>query len=240
MAKCLGYLERVDPATVWQSESSDFVPWLASEENIRRLGEALRLNLAGVAREAPVGKFRADLLCRDLDTGAVMVIEAQLGPSDHRHLGQVLTYALALRARAVVWLATRFHEEHRVVLDRLNRSGDINVGCFAVEMELWKVDASLAAPRFTVVVRPREWPFPAAEGRGDGVVAADAAQDRPPDESPLRVWRKRTGMTLRQLAKAAGISHTYLSHIEIGRCLGSPKARAAIARALYEATGEPG
>ena len=239
MAEPLGYLERVDPATVWKSEVAEFVPWLASEENIRRLGKALRLNLAGAARETPAGKIRADLLCRDLDTETVIVIEAQLGSSDHRHLGQLLTYAVAFRARAVVWLATRFHEEHRLVLEGLNRSGDIDVSCFAVEMDLWKVDASAAAPRFTVVVRPREWPFPAAQAPCGGAVAPESAQVEPPEDSPLRAWRKRTGMTLRQLGKAAGLSHTYLSHIEIGRCMGSPKARAAIVRALA-AADEPG
>lgn len=40
----------------------DFLPWLATEENLRRLGNALGLDLLPLAREAPVGRFRADLL----------------------------------------------------------------------------------------------------------------------------------------------------------------------------------
>ena len=94
MDKSFGHLEHVAPATVWQSEPGEFVPWLAAEENLRRLGLALRVNLELVARETRIGRFRADLLCRDRATGGAVVIEAQLGPSDHSHLGQLLTYAL--------------------------------------------------------------------------------------------------------------------------------------------------
>ena len=231
----VGRLERVEPASVWKSEAGEFVPWLAAPENLNCLGNALGLTLEPVARETRVGQLRADLLCRNRDTGAAVVIEAQLGPSDHSHLGQILTYACALRARAVVWLAARFRAEHRAVLDRLNESGAVNLGCFAVEMDLWKIGASAAAPRFTVVVEPRTWPFPVPEPPGDGIARADAARARQPEDSPLRVWRKRTGMSMQQLAAAAGISRPYLSKIEIGRCPGAPETRAAIARALAAA-----
>ena len=186
-------------------------------------------------RENPVGVFRADLLCRDRDTGAAVVVEAQLGTSDHRHLGQILTYAFGLGSRAVVWIASRFHPEHRLVLDRINEVGAAELGCFAVEVDLWKIGASPAAPRFTVVAEPRDWPFPVPEWPDDRTAAADDARPRPSDDTPLRAWRKRTGLSMKQLADAAGISRTYLSHIEIGRKPGTPEMRAAIARTLAAA-----
>ena len=60
------------------------------------LGETLGMELEIKAREKDVGPFRADILC--LDSGvpsneAWVVIENQLGPTDHIHLGQLLTYA---------------------------------------------------------------------------------------------------------------------------------------------------
>ena len=216
------------------------MPWLAAPENLRRLGNAIGLNLEPVMRENPVGIFRADLLCRDRDTGAAVVIEAQLGNSDHRHLGQILTYAFGLGSRAVVWIASRFHPEHRLVLDRINEVGAAELGCFAVEVDLWKIGASPAAPRFTVVAEPRDWPFPAAEWPDRRTAAADDARPRPSDDSPLRAWRKRTGLSMKHLADAAGISPGYLSHIEIGRCPGTPETRVAIARALAAAEGTDG
>lgn len=239
MDKPLGDLESVDPAVVWQSEPGDFVPWLAAGKNLGRLGRTLGLDLEPVAREAPVGRFRADLVCRDRGTGARVVIEAQLGPSDHAHLGQLLTYAMGLPAHTVVWLATRFHIEHRVVFDGLNRLADGDMRCFAVAMDLWKIGASLAAPQFTVFAAPYDWPGPVAATPGHLTTAADTeaaladSLDRPPfDENLIKTRRLSRGMSMRQLANAAGISRAYLSAIENGRRWGSPEKRAAIARAL--------
>ncbi len=231
----VGHLERVATTSVWKSEASEFLPWLAKPENLRRFGEALGLNLEPVARETPVGQFRADLLCVDRDTGAKVVIEAQLGTSDHRHLGQVLAYARALRARAVVWLAARFYAEHREVLAELNESDDFPRSCFAVEMAMLKIGASPAAPQYTVVVEPREWPFAICERPGDGTAGAEAAPAGPMEDSPLRARRKRAGMTMAQLAEAVGISSGYLSHIELGKKPGAPETRAALARVLTAA-----
>ena len=235
----LGYLEPVEFTSVWKSEAGDFLPWLAAPVNLRRLGNAVGLDLEPVARETRVGHFRADLLCRDRDSGSVAVIEAQLGPSDHRHLGQILTYACALRARTVIWLAARFHAEHRAVLDRLNETGAAGLGCFAVEMALWKIGASPTAPLFSVVAEPRELPFPVPRERDALAAGADAALPRSSGESPLRAWRKRTGLSMERLAAAAGISRSHLSHIETGRSAGTQETRAAIARVLG-AADEPG
>ncbi len=238
MDRSFGQLEHVVPATVWQSEPGEFVPWLTEEENLRRLGLALRFDLEPLARETHVGRFRADLLCRDRPTGEAVVIEAQLGLSDHSHLGQVLTYALRLPACAV-WLATRFHEEHREVVRDLNRLGDGALRCFAVEMRLWQIAGSPLAPDFTLVAGPDVPAAPADEAVAERISGAGAALllphaiSRPAsDESPIRACRRRRGMTIRELADAAGISHAYLSHIETGRHRGAPKTRSAIAKAL--------
>ena len=237
--RSLGYLDPVDPATVWRSEPGDFVPWLAAEENLRRLGDALRLDLEPLTLEALVGRFRADLVCRDRTAGGAVVIEAQLGPSDHSHLGQILTYARGLEAEFVVWLGTRFHEEHLSVLGWLNRSGDLDLRCFAVAVNLWKIDVSRTAPQFTVVAAPRDWPGPAAGTLGhrsveaDPAAAAAAAANRPAlDANPIRIRRLTRGMSLQRLADAAGLSLACVSNVETGRSRGAPKTLAAIAKAL--------
>jgi len=48
--------------------------------------------------------------------------------------------------------------------------------------------------------------------------------------SPITIWRKRSGMTQRALAAAAGISASYLAEIETGKKPGSVAALTAIAR----------
>ena len=171
----IGWLERVEPGRVWTSEREDFVPWLAAPETLGRLGEAIGIDLEAVARERSVGRFRADLVCRDAASGLPVVIEAQLDKSDHRHLGQILTYAAGLDAGAVVWLAARFHDEHRAALDWLNRPGASPASCFGVEIAAFRAgEASGAgiAARFDTIARPGNWP---------------AAEERPPPRpQPVR------------------------------------------------------
>ena len=245
--RTFGHLDSVDPATVWNSEAIGFLPWLAAEENLRRLGDALGLDLVPLAREAPVGRFRADLVCRDRGTGSGVVIEAQLGPSDHSHLGQILTYAEGLGADVVVWLGTRFHGEHRAVLGRINRSSDLHLRCFAVAMDLWKIGASPTAPQFTVLAAPGDWPGPAAGTPGHGLFPADtaAAPAEPANrvllgDNPIRIRRLNRGMTMQQLADAAGLSLGCVSNVESGRSPGTPKTLGAIARALDAPPGGHG
>ncbi len=242
-----GHLDPVDPATVWNNEPIGFLPWLAAEENLRRLGDALGLDLVPLAREAPVGRFRADLVCRDRGTGAGVVIEAQLGPSDHSHLGQILTYAEGLGADVMVWLGTRFHGEHRAVLGRINRSSDLHLRCFAVAMDLWKIGASPTAPQFTVLAAPRDWPGPAAGTPGHGLFPADpvaalaeSANRALLGDNPIRIRRLNRGMTMKQLAEAAGLSLGCVSNVESGRSPGTPKTLGAIARALDTPPGGHG
>ena len=153
-----GWLEPAEPGDVWQRERADFIPWLAAPDALGRLGDALRLRLEPVARERWVGRFRADLLCRDAASGAPVVIEAQLGRSDHRHIGQLLTYAAGLDAGAAVWVASRFCDEHRAALDWLNRPGASPARFFGVEIAVWRAGEAGAAARFDVVARPGGWP----------------------------------------------------------------------------------
>ncbi len=153
----LGWLTRVDLRNIWTSESSDFTPWLAREENLAVLGEALGIDLELEAQEKAVGPFRADVLCKDIGTGAWVLIENQLERTDHAHLGQLLTYASGLEAVTIVWIAARFTEEHRSTLDWLNKITDESFRFFGLEVELWRIGDSPAAPKFNIVSKPNNW-----------------------------------------------------------------------------------
>lgn len=153
----LGRLERVELRDIWLSESSDFTPWLAREDNLLILAETLGLELELEAQEKAVGPFRADILCKDIGTNAWVLIENQLERTDHSHLGQLLTYASGLEAVTIIWVAARFTEEHRSTLDWLNRITDETFRFFGVEVELWRIGDSSAAPRFNIVSKPNDW-----------------------------------------------------------------------------------
>jgi len=153
----LGRLERVDLRTAWVSESGDFTPWLAKEENLRLLGEAIGIELELESQEKEVGPFRADILCKDTATDNWVLIENQLERTDHCHLGQLLTYAAGLNAVTIVWIAKRFTDEHRAALDWLNERTDISINLFGLEVELWRIGNSPIAPKFNIISQPNDW-----------------------------------------------------------------------------------
>lgn len=156
-----GRLARVPLRDVWARECPDFAPWLAEPDNFAALGEAVGLRLVRPALERSAAGCRADIVCRDAASGLPVVIEAQLGRSDHAHLGQLMAYATAFDAGAAIWLAPEFRDIHREALDRLNLQAGGAVRWYGLAVEMWAVDDSLPAPRFVVVAEPSDPPAPA-------------------------------------------------------------------------------
>lgn len=157
MTKKLGRLERVDLRDIWATEDRDFTPWLAREEHLELLAETIGMDLELEAQEKDVGPFRADILCKSMDDDSWVLIENQIERTDHKHLGQLLTYAAGLQAVTIVWVASKFTEEHRATLDWLNKITDEKFRFFGLEVELWRIDDSPAAPKFNVISKPNNW-----------------------------------------------------------------------------------
>ena len=153
----LGRLEKIGLRDIWKTEDQDFTPWLATEDNMTVLSEALLMDLEVEAQEQSVGPFRADILCKDINDNSWVLIENQLERTDHTHLGQLLTYAAGLDAVTIVWIAARFTDEHRAALDWLNDYTNEKIRFFGLEVELWRIGKSLAAPKFNIVSKPNEW-----------------------------------------------------------------------------------
>jgi hypothetical protein len=155
----LGRILTVDIRAIWRNESADFTPWLAEADSLNLLGEALHLGeLTLQTTERGVGDFSADIVAMD-EGGAEVLIENQLEATDHRHLGQVLTYLAGLQREeaSVVWIATRFREEHRAAIDWLNAHTSGGFDFFGVEIDVIRIGDSVAAPRFNVVAMPNDW-----------------------------------------------------------------------------------
>ena len=153
----LGKLERVELRTVWNNEATDFTPWLSKPENLEALSETLGMDLETTGTEQSVGAYRADLICKDAFSGNAVLIENQLEKTNHSHLGQILTYSAGLSVKTVVWIASRFTDEHRAAMDYLNEITEEGYSFFGLEVELWKIGNSAPAPKFNIVSRPNTW-----------------------------------------------------------------------------------
>jgi len=174
----IGRLIEVDLRKVWKNEAQDFTPWLL--DNADALGDALGLDLDLREAEHSVGDFSLDLIGEEINTGNKVIIENQLERSDHRHLGQLLTYAGGTDPVYVVWITDEFREEHRAALDWLNEHTDEETGFFGLEISAVQIANSPIAPQFTVVSSPNNWQ---KEVRGTTNVGRSRRQ-----EDYLRFW----------------------------------------------------
>jgi hypothetical protein len=155
--KKLGRLEPVNLREYWQDEARDFTNWLAQEENLGLLSDALGMDLELEGVEVSVGPYKADIVVRDLSSDARVVIENQLEKTNHDHLGKMLTYASGLDATIMIWIAKEFSEEHRRAFDFINEHSAPNLQCYGIEIELWKIGDSSPAPQFKILSSPNEY-----------------------------------------------------------------------------------
>src|SRR5215210_5881387 len=150
----LGRLVRRDARTVWAHEAHQFTPWL--QQHIDQLSEASGFEIELSGREERVGPFAVDLYGKEVQTGHPAIIENQLEPTDHGHLGQLLTYAAGLKAGIIIWIAPKFRDEHRAALSWLNEISPQDVSFFGIEIEILEINGH-QAPNFKAVVQPNDW-----------------------------------------------------------------------------------
>ena len=153
----LGKLEEVDIRKVWPHEQYDFSKWLATKENIKELGDALNLSLTDVETEKFVGNYRCDILCKDEITGKMVLIENQLEPTNHDHLGKIITYASGLDAAVVVWIVASARDEHASAIEWLNKHTDDEISFFLMEVHAYKIGDSDPAPQFKIIEQPNDF-----------------------------------------------------------------------------------
>lgn len=154
----LGKMHRVsDLRKVWPNEARDFTSWLAEEENLKQLADAIEMDLELEEQESAVGSFSLDIFATESGTSRKVVIENQLEPTDHDHLGKLITYASGKDAQVIIWIVKRAREEHAQAIEWLNQHTDSTVDFFLIEIELWKIGDSHIAPKFNIVERPNNW-----------------------------------------------------------------------------------
>lgn len=150
-----GTVNKVNIREIWKNEEYDFTPWLA--ENLDKLSKVLGFELELVDIEAPVEACFLDILAKDTSSNKYVIIENQYGNTDHKHLGQLMTYAAGYNAEAVIWISEDIKEEHRKVLDWLNEMTTEEVNFYGIQIEVFRIDESKPAYNFKLVSFPNEW-----------------------------------------------------------------------------------
>lgn len=153
----LGKLKKVDLRKAWVHEAHDFTSWLSQEDNLAILSEEIAIDIKLIQTEAGVGNFNVDILAEEENTGRKIIIENQLEPTNHDHLGKIITYASGHEAGIVIWIVSDVREEHRRAIDWLNEHTDEDVNFFLVKMELWQIEGSPPAPKFQIESKPNDW-----------------------------------------------------------------------------------
>lgn len=167
----LGTISPLPLRQLWPGEATHFTPWLST--NLDLLAAKLGMDLELESTESAAGDFSADIVARDLSTNKLVVIENQFGGTDHKHLGQLITYASVLGAGAVVWIAETIRPEHKSAIDFLNLNLKHSLSLFAVEASAIRIDDSKPAFVLTVVCMP-----PEAPATGEGSVVLSETRER--------------------------------------------------------------
>ena len=150
MSSTVGFIKTVAIREVWPTEHADFTPWL--QAHIGELDNVLGLGLTNPQREVGAGDFSIDLVA-ETNFGDV-VIENQFGRSDHRHLGQLVTYLSQRDVERAIWIAEGARPEHVKAVETLNDRGIGRI--WMVTVRAITIGDSAPAPLFTVVAEPAD------------------------------------------------------------------------------------
>jgi len=144
-------ITRVPLRQIWKHEAKEFTTWLQNNTDV--LIDVVGFTLVNVEREKSTGNFNVDLYAED-SSGNTVIIENQLEKSDHKHLGQLITYLTAFEAKKAIWIVSEPKQEHINAVSWLNES--TNCEFYLLKVEVIKIGKSNPAPLLTLIVEPSE------------------------------------------------------------------------------------
>lgn len=142
-------ITRIPLREAFKHEALDFTKWL--QDNLDVVNDVTELSLSNAEREKSAGDFSIDLVAED-EGGNKVIIENQLERSNHDHLGKVITYLVAMEARAAIWIVSDPRPEHVSAITWLNEASSANF--YLLKLEAIKIGDSAPAPLLTLIVGP--------------------------------------------------------------------------------------
>lgn len=89
---------------MWSHEVLDFTPWIAEDDNMSILGDAIGLDITVEETESNVGDFNVDIYVTETGIGRKIIIENQLEDTNHYHFGKLIAYAFGKSADIIIWM----------------------------------------------------------------------------------------------------------------------------------------
>ena len=142
------------PMKIAFDDENDFSDWLVDHLDI--FSEHIDMILENGKREQLFGSKRADIVAEinDEDEKSFVIIENQVGKSDHDHLGKLITYSAAKKAKAAIWIAKNFEEVHKRALHWLNDSTDDERKFYGITFKILDYKKDEKMINFEVAVQP--------------------------------------------------------------------------------------
>lgn len=144
-------ISRIPLRDAFKHEAYDFTNWL--QDNLDVLNDCIDLTLANAENGAAAGDFIVDLVAED-ESGNKVIIENQLEKSNHDHLGKLITYLVAMEAKAAIWIVSDPRPEHVSAIAWLNESASADF--YLLKLEAIKIGESSPAPLLTLIVGPSD------------------------------------------------------------------------------------
>ena len=104
----LSKLEEIqDLREIWPHEAREFTPWLAQDDNIKLLGDAIGLDIEVEETKSSVCGFSVDIYASEEGSERKIIIENQLEETNHDHLGKLITYASGKSADVLILIVKK-------------------------------------------------------------------------------------------------------------------------------------
>lgn len=135
---------------------NDFSDWLRDE--LESLSDVTGLIFEDAQREVYTGEKRADIIAKISgdEEGSVAIIENQIGKSNHKHLGQLITYGAFTKAKVAIWIANEFEKDHLRALDWLNDNTSEERQFYAIKFTILDFKDNEKKIHFEALVKPDE------------------------------------------------------------------------------------
>lgn len=160
MTVAMTKMRRIGLKTVLNQK--EFVPWLLENENLKALGETIGIELDVQILGDWKDPALPDVMCKNQtppNKGSWVLLESQFDTTSDEFMGKVLNYASVMNTPTVIWIAEKFSNEHKLIMDWLNDIGENKTSFFALEVELWSIGSDIAS-KFNIISRPKRWQAP--------------------------------------------------------------------------------